>query len=99
MNITEKIDKYLNEDSLPQDKVKKAIKWVDKKFPRADVGIIWYDGKYWYSFDYEGGGVSRKKKEKEWKDLGMGRQEEWEETRQRDLEKVLGAEIAYVPDL
>lgn len=99
MYLIEKIDRYLNESKLPIAMVDKAVEYVDKKYPKTDLGIYWFDGKNYYKFDYEYGNVSREYKSSKFEDLGIGQEEEWENETDKNLAKILRAKKAWITDL
>jgi len=73
-----KFKEYLNESKIPKDKIKKALKYIeDNNF--SSVGVFWFDGKKWYHFDYEFGGIERERIMDNFEDIGIGSNEkEWE---------------------
>ena len=98
MKILEKINIYLNESKIPYKMVEKAISYVDKKYPDADVNIIWNDGKKWYQVEYEFGDTKEYTTD-DFEKIGIGNEEEWDSEQDKGLAKVLRAKKAYIMEL
>ena len=99
MNITEKIDKYLNEGKLPKQHMDKLIRWKEKNLIDSNVSFIWFYKNKWYMFDIEDGAVDREESADKFIDLGIGKENNWTSTRNKELEKLLNVEKVYVADV
>lgn len=100
MELIDRIDKILiMEAKLPQPTVKKIIAYLDKKYPDADVGVAFWDGKMWFRFDYENGGQYDKYMEEDFEELGLGPELDWKSTEDKDAAKAARVKKVYIMDL
>ncbi len=99
MKILEKINNYLNESKIPTQMIDKVVKYLEQKFPYEGLQVAWFDGKNWYSFNYEDGIVKNEYISKKFENLGIGSEDDWPADQYPDLAKVLRAKKAYIMNL
>lgn len=74
--------------------------YTEAKYPNCALGIIWKKDGKWYQMDDEYGAISEYGPYDTFEAIGIGPDEgDWKSAREKELEKIIGADRMYVCDM